>query len=196
MLQLIIHVPFALNVRIKSVLLKLGMSRVKYAKRHDIDSRLTGRGDLTPQRMRIYANRANIVDFSDVDDIQPSLDISLLEGETGVTEYPLRAATFASINSLSLFFVSILQIPHNSAPLMGPSHRVILWAKKALGYTISVSRVKPERYGRRAAASSRYLLQQPLMPPSSIDCERKEPRSSPQRSRTLCGSCINTSWDI
>ncbi|KAI9458670.1 galactose-binding domain-like protein [Lactarius psammicola] len=75
--QLIIHVPFALNVRIKSVLLKLG------------------RGDLTPRRMRVYANRANIVDFSDVDDIQPSLDISLLEGETGVTEYPLRAATFA-----------------------------------------------------------------------------------------------------
>ncbi|KAH9003398.1 galactose-binding domain-like protein [Lactarius hatsudake] len=84
--QLIIHVPFAQNVRIKSVLLKLG------------------RGDLTPRRMRVYANRANIVDFSDVDDIQPSLDISLLEGETGVTEYPLRAATFASINSLSLFF--------------------------------------------------------------------------------------------
>jgi len=54
--------------------------------------------------MRVYANRANIVDFSDVDDTQPSIDISLLEGETGVTEYPLRAATFASINSLSLFF--------------------------------------------------------------------------------------------
>ncbi|KAF8263002.1 galactose-binding domain-like protein [Lactarius quietus] len=84
--QLIIHVPFAQNVRIKSVLLKLG------------------RGDLTPRRMRIYANRANIVDFSDVDEIQSSIDISLLEGETGVTEYPLRAATFASINSLSLFF--------------------------------------------------------------------------------------------
>ena len=71
---------------------------------------------MTPQRMRIYANRANIVDFSDVDDTQPSIDISLLEGETGVTEYPLRAATFASINSLSLFFVSVLRISPNYAP--------------------------------------------------------------------------------
>ncbi|KAH9074173.1 galactose-binding domain-like protein [Lactarius deliciosus] len=83
--QLIIHVPFAQNVRIKSVLLKLG------------------RGDSTPRRMRIYANRAKH-------------HISLLEGETGVTEYPLRAATFASINSLSLFFVSILNIPLSCSP--------------------------------------------------------------------------------
>ena len=66
---------------------------------------------MTPRRMRIYANRANIVDFSDVDETQPSIDISLQEGETGVTEYPLRAATFASINSLSIFFVSVSIIP-------------------------------------------------------------------------------------
>ncbi|KAI0252500.1 galactose-binding domain-like protein [Lactifluus subvellereus] len=84
--QLIIHVPFAQNVRIKSVLLKLG------------------RGDTTPRRLRVYTNHANIVDFSEVDDVQPSLNISLLEGETGVTEYPLRIAAFSSINSLSLFF--------------------------------------------------------------------------------------------
>ena len=32
--------------------------------------------------------------------------MSLLEGETGVVEYPLRSASFASIHSLSLFFVS------------------------------------------------------------------------------------------
>lgn len=84
--QLVVHIPFAQNVRIKSVLLKLG------------------RGDVTPRRLRIYANRANIIDFSEVDDVQPSLNISLLEGETSVTEYPLRMAAFSSINSLSLFF--------------------------------------------------------------------------------------------
>lgn len=58
---------------------------------------------MTPRRLRIYANRATIIDFSEVDDVQPSLNISLLEGETSVTEYPLRMAAFSSINSLSLF---------------------------------------------------------------------------------------------
>jgi len=85
--QLVIHIPFVQNVRLKSVLLKLG------------------RGDVTPRRLRVYANRANIIDFSEVEDAQPSLNISLLEGDTGVTEYPLRMAAFSSINSLSLFFV-------------------------------------------------------------------------------------------
>jgi hypothetical protein len=66
---------------------------------------ISGRGEVTPRRLRIYANRANIIDFSEVDDVQPSLNISLLEGETSVTEYPLRMAAFSSINTLSLFFV-------------------------------------------------------------------------------------------
>ena len=48
-----------------------------------------GRGEVTPRRLRIYANRANIIDFSEAEDVQPSLNISLLEGETSVTEYPL-----------------------------------------------------------------------------------------------------------
>ena len=99
--------------------------------------------------MRVHANRVNIVGFSDVGDIQPSIDIPLLEGETGVSEYPLRGATFASINSLSLLFVSVPKLPPPSDTLQ----RVILWAKKTLGYATSVSNVKPERYGRRAAAS-------------------------------------------
>lgn len=71
---------------------------------------ISGRGEVTPRRLRIYANRANIIDFSEVDDVQPSLNISLLEGETSVTEYPLRMAAFSSINSLSLFLVRNPQI--------------------------------------------------------------------------------------
>ena len=55
--------------------------------------------------MRIYANHSNIVDFSEAEDITPQLNINLLEGETGVTEYPLRTASFANVHSLSLFFV-------------------------------------------------------------------------------------------
>ena len=68
----------------------------------------SGRGELTPRRMRIYANHSNIVDFSEAEDVTPQLNINLLEGETGVTEYPLRTASFANVHSLSLFFVFFL----------------------------------------------------------------------------------------
>ncbi|KDR80381.1 hypothetical protein GALMADRAFT_242776 [Galerina marginata CBS 339.88] len=84
--QLIIHVPFTQNVRIKSILLKLG------------------RGEVTPRHLRIYANHSTIVDFSEAETTKPQLNISLLEGETGVVEYPLRVASFVSVHSLSLFF--------------------------------------------------------------------------------------------
>ena len=73
---------------------------------------ILGRGELTPRRLRIYANRTNIVDFSEAEDSSPQLNISLLEGETGVTEYPLRTASFANIHSLSLFFVRLRPGPH------------------------------------------------------------------------------------
>ncbi|KAH9478733.1 PITH domain-containing protein [Psilocybe cubensis] len=84
--QLIIHIPFTQNVRIKSVLIKLG------------------RGEVTPRHLRIYTNHNHIVDFADTENTKPQLNISLLEGETRVVEYPLRVASFVSVHSLSLFF--------------------------------------------------------------------------------------------
>ncbi|KAF8484335.1 DUF1000-domain-containing protein [Gautieria morchelliformis] len=84
--QVIIHVPFTQNVRVRSLLLKLG------------------RGESTPLRLRIYANHPSIIDFSDAESTRPQLDINLLDGQIQVTEYPLRVAAFANINSLSLFF--------------------------------------------------------------------------------------------
>ncbi|EJC99353.1 DUF1000-domain-containing protein [Fomitiporia mediterranea MF3/22] len=84
--QLVIHVPFSQNVRVRSILLKLG------------------RGELTPRHLRIYANHTNIVDFAEAESTKPQLNISLQEGETGVVEYPLRAAVFANVHSLSLHF--------------------------------------------------------------------------------------------
>ncbi|KIP10298.1 hypothetical protein PHLGIDRAFT_65976, partial [Phlebiopsis gigantea 11061_1 CR5-6] len=84
--QMIIHVPFTQNVRVRSLLLKVG------------------RGDLTPRHLRLYANHNTVVDFTEAEDITPQLNITLQEGEVGVTEYPLRAATFANIHSLSLYF--------------------------------------------------------------------------------------------
>nr|GAT52955.1 predicted protein [Mycena chlorophos] len=84
--QLILHVPFTQHVRLKSILLKLG------------------RGEFTPRQLRIYANHPTIVDFADAENTRPHLNVSLLEGETGVVEYPFRVAAFASVTSLSLFF--------------------------------------------------------------------------------------------
>ncbi|KAF8524367.1 DUF1000-domain-containing protein [Hysterangium stoloniferum] len=84
--QLIIHVPFVQNVRVRSVLLKLG------------------RGESTPRRLRIFANYPSIVDFDNAESTRPHLDIGLLDGQIEVTEYPLRVAAFANVNSLSLFF--------------------------------------------------------------------------------------------
>ncbi len=56
--------------------------------------------------MRVFANHPNIVDFADAESTKPQLDISLSEGETGVVEYPVRVAAFASIVSLSILLVS------------------------------------------------------------------------------------------
>jgi len=64
-----------------------------------------GRGDLTPRHLRVYANHNTIIDFVDAESTNPLLNISLLEGEIGVTEYPLRVAAFSDVHSVSLFFV-------------------------------------------------------------------------------------------
>ncbi|KDQ13355.1 hypothetical protein BOTBODRAFT_33676 [Botryobasidium botryosum FD-172 SS1] len=84
--QLIIHVPFTQNVRIRSVMLKMA------------------RGEVCPHRLRIYANYPTGIDFDDAETTIPQHDMSLLESETGVTEYPLRVAAFVNVNSLTLFF--------------------------------------------------------------------------------------------
>ncbi|KAH7910279.1 DUF1000-domain-containing protein [Hygrophoropsis aurantiaca] len=84
--QTIIYVPFTQNVRVKSILLKLG------------------RGEVTPRHLRVYANYPNIIDFAEAETTKPHLNISLSEGETSVVEYPLRVAAFASVSSLSLYF--------------------------------------------------------------------------------------------
>ncbi|KZV95850.1 DUF1000-domain-containing protein [Exidia glandulosa HHB12029] len=84
--QMILHIPFIENVRVRSVLVKLG------------------RGDVAPRRLRVYINSPPSSDFSDLEDIKPHLDLALQEGEAGVTEYPLRAPAFTNTNSLTLFF--------------------------------------------------------------------------------------------
>ncbi|KAF8697241.1 hypothetical protein AX14_001420 [Amanita brunnescens Koide BX004] len=86
--QLIIHIPFLESVRIKSILIK------------------TGRGDLAPQNLNVYTNAPTIIDFADAEsgNVKPQLEIALKRDESGVVEYPVKAAVFGNITALSLFF--------------------------------------------------------------------------------------------
>jgi hypothetical protein len=63
---------------------------------------------MAPRQLDIFLNRPNIVDFSEAESFRPQLEFALSEGETGVTEYPVRVAAFTSVHSLSLFFVGVL----------------------------------------------------------------------------------------
>ncbi|KAH8829011.1 DUF1000-domain-containing protein [Flagelloscypha sp. PMI_526] len=83
--QMIIQIPFIQNIRLKSIIIK------------------AGRGDLAPRNLRLYTNKPTIPDFDDIPNMKAQLDIALLENGIGVTEYPLRVAAFASVNSLSVF---------------------------------------------------------------------------------------------
>jgi len=84
--QVVVHIPFTQNVRLRSISLKLG------------------RGELTPRHLRIYVNHTTIVDFEDAEVTKPQLNVTLQEGEVGVVEYPLNTPVFANIHSLSVFF--------------------------------------------------------------------------------------------
>ncbi|KAF7426139.1 hypothetical protein PC9H_008505 [Pleurotus ostreatus] len=102
--QVIIHIPFSQNVRIRSMILKIGGQSFARVNLCSMDIVSAGRGESTPRRLRIYANHPTIVDFAEAEETKPQLELSLLEGEVSATEYPLRVAAFASINTLSLFF--------------------------------------------------------------------------------------------
>jgi len=84
--QIVFHIPFTQRVRIRSILVK------------------TGRGEIAPTHLRIYINHASIVDFADASNMKPQMDITLLEDQTTVTEYPVRVTAFANVSTLSMLF--------------------------------------------------------------------------------------------
>jgi len=84
--QVVFHIPFTQRVRIRSILLK------------------TGRGEACPSHLRIYVNHASIVDFADAGSMKPQMDVTLLEDQTTVTEYPVRVTAFANVSTLSMLF--------------------------------------------------------------------------------------------
>jgi hypothetical protein len=112
-LQMIIHIPFTQQVKIRSMLIKPGTLPVLSSPTVLIHNyhHILGHTDLRPTRLKVYANTPTIVDFSDAETRRPHLDIALLE-ETGVVEYPLRVAApvFSGVWSLSVFLVG--SYPH------------------------------------------------------------------------------------
>ncbi|KAG9047231.1 hypothetical protein FS837_002753 [Tulasnella sp. UAMH 9824] len=82
--EMIVHVPFTENVRVRSVVVKLG------------------RGETCPRRVRLYVNSPHGIDFSD--ESKPTQDLALLENAEQAVEYPVRVSAFASVNSITLFF--------------------------------------------------------------------------------------------
>ncbi len=52
-----------------------------------------GRGNVVPRKLQISTNQPTVIDFGDekAGVTRPHVDIALLEGESGVFEYPLRA---------------------------------------------------------------------------------------------------------
>lgn len=153
------------NVRIRSVLLKLGehhhlfrhaknnskLSNPQLTTLYSLSQICPGRGSTTPRHLRIYANRSTIVDFDEAESeaVKPHFNISLLEGETGVVEYPLRVAAFTSVHALSLFFVSQKR-PLRSITLSPILHRHYLLLPPFLSQ-LRITNLSPERCcGRRA----------------------------------------------
>ena len=64
---------------------------------------LSGRGDSCPERLRIYVNSPNGIDFGD--DTKPTQEFSLYSAETTI-EYPVRITAFSNVSTVTLFFVS------------------------------------------------------------------------------------------
>ena len=62
-------------------------------------------GDERVARCRIWVNRPDGIDLSEVDDVTPDQDFELLEQERGAVEYPVRVSRFANVSTLSLHFV-------------------------------------------------------------------------------------------
>ncbi|KAF2672453.1 DUF1000-domain-containing protein [Microthyrium microscopicum] len=82
--QLLLHVPFAGQVRLHSILIR------------------TSASDSAPMNLKIFINRDDL-DFSTANDLAPTQVLSIAQSNT-VQEYPVKRALFNSTRSLTLFF--------------------------------------------------------------------------------------------
>lgn len=84
--QLIIRVPFNGSVKLRTLLLK------------------TGPGDQTADKVLLYANAPSL-DFSDAQDSTPTQEFEV-PVSPDVCEYPVKAAKFSSLSSVTIFIPS------------------------------------------------------------------------------------------
>lgn len=66
-----------------------------------------GDGGCAPASVRLYINRDDL-DFSSVNDVEPTQSLDLVEDFHGAIQHPLRAAKFINVTHLSLFFPASL----------------------------------------------------------------------------------------
>ncbi|GJN89180.1 hypothetical protein Rhopal_002154-T1 [Rhodotorula paludigena] len=83
--QLILHIPFTGNVKLRSILIK------------------TGPAGYTPDKMLVFANQLLDFDEATSQDVTQSFDVAVTKE---VVEYAVRPAKFPSVRSLTLFFPS------------------------------------------------------------------------------------------
>ncbi len=104
--ELILHVPFVSQVRMQSI------------------SIIGGLGGSAPMSVSVFVNRDD-VDFTNASDLTPTQVIELVDpdehtGFDGTTiDYPLRAAKFNGVDSVTLFFPDCLGADHTALEYVG-----------------------------------------------------------------------------
>eukprot|EP00746_Dinoflagellata_sp_MGD_P058175 gnl/MRDRNA2_/MRDRNA2_249472_c0_seq1.p1 gnl/MRDRNA2_/MRDRNA2_249472_c0~~gnl/MRDRNA2_/MRDRNA2_249472_c0_seq1.p1 ORF type:complete len:207 (+),score=44.38 gnl/MRDRNA2_/MRDRNA2_249472_c0_seq1:42-662(+) len=83
--ELMIVVPFTSPVKLASVII------------------IGGDEGTSPSKVRLYINREGL-DFSSVADVEPTQELDLIEDFHGAVERPVRAAKFAQVTLLHMFF--------------------------------------------------------------------------------------------
>lgn len=87
---LLLTVQFSEIVRIKQILLSVPPS-----------------GSERPCRCKVWVNRHDGLNLTDVDTVPPEMEFELLEGELGAIEYPVKIVKFSSVSSVTLALVRL-----------------------------------------------------------------------------------------
>jgi PITH domain len=82
--QLLMHIPFAGQVKLHSILIR------------------TGQDDSAPSTLKVFVNKEHI-DFSTASELDPTQTLQLAQS-SDVQEYPVKRALFNTTRSLTLFF--------------------------------------------------------------------------------------------
>ncbi|TFK66291.1 DUF1000-domain-containing protein [Pluteus cervinus] len=84
--QVIVRVPFAGSVRLRSIVIKAGPM------------------DETPSKVSLFANNPSL-DFDDISDQTSSQELEIAQGREPF-EYPIKPAKFSNVSSITLYFPS------------------------------------------------------------------------------------------